>query len=646
MQVGSWPSPLFLEIWRRRDSKVVRFTGAVLSAALLLVFTGCGGAHANLPPAPRAAFSPANLDFGAQKEGTSSTQTVTVTNAGTAALSISGITLGGTDAAAFTMGSNTCSANISLNPGADCTVSITFTPSATSSQSANLGISDNTSNSPQSVGLSGIGFSLSGIAHGLFMVDPPTDDTSCADGFPSGCYSQHLVPTFICAGAGTPAGYNCGQTGAGHDDIEGAAFHVSWASMSSGNGSFDFSQADHWIQPWSDAGKLVGLIFEPASFGSNNKGTPSWYLATVPITSASQTNGIIKVQTATGMNFIPGSIGAAAGLEIQIRGTGTALDGNGTPASPGIWTICDHTTSGCQDPTSTTIYALGPGGSTAAVGQGTVGNPVYGSDDGSTCTSGILPIQWRPNFIQAWKNVISSAVSHYAGNNNVAYLRFGMGIGGQTNPTYGLSASDANQVACQKQMTLYGFTSSSVTSPWPDPDTSQWTSEVSPTWVAYLKNMVDYEHGLSSPKAIVVTMSAIQFGPDDLSTPDATAKNAAAVGIGLGNQGLQKDDPTNFGSGKACAGGDWCANFQTYHSPSLPFELQTLSVSDPTNNSQTGSLGVLLPFATTHWARILELYVDDWMCTYDSSWNGNNTYSACTNAGYPAVMSTAAAQIN
>src|SRR5579864_2802857 len=158
--------------------------------------------------------------------------------------------------------------------------------------------------------------------------------------------------------------------------------------------------------------------------------------------------------------------------------------------------------------------------------------------------------------------------------------------------------------------------------------------------------MVDYEHGLKSPKALIVTMSAIQFGPDDLSTPDATAKNAAAVGIGLGNQGLQKSDQTNFDSGKPCAGGDWCANFQTYHSPSLPFELQTLSMSDPTNNSQTGSLTVLLPFATTHWARILELYVDDWMCTYDSTWNGNNTYSACTNASYPAAISAAATQIN
>jgi hypothetical protein len=34
----------------------------------------------------------------------------------------------------------------------------------------------------------------------------------------------------------------------------------------------------------------------------------------------------------------------------------------------------------------------------------------------------------------------------------------------------------------------------------------------------------------------------------------------------------------------------------------------------------------LLPFATMPEARILQLYLDDWLCTYDSFWNGNNTY--------------------
>jgi hypothetical protein len=237
---------------------------------------------------------------------------------------------------------------------------------------------------------------------------------------------------------------------------------------------------------------------------------------------------------------------------------------------------------------------------------------------------------------------MQQTVAHYAHNNNVAYLRFGMGVGGQTNPTSGISAQDPNQAACQAQMTKFGFTT--MAAPWPDPSSSQWP-QVSKVWTAYLKTMLQYEQSLGSPKAIIITISPIVFSPVDLSTPDATAANAVANGIGFGNQGLQKSDPLNLAAGFPCYGGDWCANFEKYRGQ-VPLELQTLFYSDPTDASQTGSLMNLLPFATTQGAQILELYVDDWMCTYDPSWNGNNKYSACAAAGYPVVFSAAALQVN
>jgi hypothetical protein len=480
----------------------------------------------------------------------------------------------------------------------------------------------------------------------MFILDPPTGDGTCMTGYPPSCYSLHLVPTLICSGPDTPAGYGCTQAGAGTPFVKGAAFHVSWSSVNSSDGTYDFSSADNRMKPWVDAGKVVSLVFEPASFGSSNRGTPQWYLAPTPISIVSQTAGIIMVQTSAAIGFFPGGVSSSAGLEIQISGTGTILDGDGTPSNPGIWVVCDRNTAGCQDPSPQTIFAIGPGGNLPVVSLGTVGNPVYGSSDGSTCTSGILPIQWRPNFQKAWKNFIQQTVTHYASNGNVSYLRFGMGVGGQTNPTYGLAAMDPNQAKCQAQMTMFGFTSPGVTLPWPQPGTSQWTTEVSPNWVAYLKSMEQYEQSLSSPKAIIITISGIQFGPPDFTTPDATAQNAANAHIGLGNQGLNKNDPINFAAGKSCAGGDWCANFQKFKGQ-VPLELQTLSASDPTNANQMGSLAPnLLTFATGLGAQILELYVDDWMCTYDSSWNGNNTYGACTAAGYPAVFSAAAAHIN
>src|SRR5579864_8689439 len=131
-----------------------------------------------------------------------------------------------------------------------------------------------------------------GLAHGMFILDPPTDDGHCMTGYPPSCYSLHLVPTLICSGPDTPAGYGCTQAGAGTPFVKGAAFHVSWSSVNSSDGTYDFSSADSRMRPWVDAGKVVSLVFEPASFGSSNRGTPQWYLAPTPISIVSQTAGI------------------------------------------------------------------------------------------------------------------------------------------------------------------------------------------------------------------------------------------------------------------------------------------------------------------------------------------------------------------
>ena len=616
-----------------------------LMIASLGFLASCGGGSTTPSglSAPVVTISAANLDFGAWRVSTTSTAlSVTFTNSGSGVLTISGITIGGTNPGAYALSQNNCGA--SLSPGSNCAMNVTFSPSSSASYSASLTITDNAGNGPQTVGLSGSGFTVGslGQAHGMFMLDPPTGDGICATaGYPPNCYTQHLVPTMICTGTDTPAGYGCSKAGAGEPYLKGAAFHVAWDTLNPSNGTYDFTQVDKFIQPWSDSGKLVSFVIEPTSFGTTNDVTPAWYLAPVNISNLSQTGGIITVQTAAGFGFLPGVLSSAAGLEIQIAGTGTLLDGDGTPANPGIWVVCDHNTSGCQDPSAQTIYAVGPGGSTTAVAGGTVGNPVYGS----ACASGILPIQWGPNFIKAWQQVIAQVVQHYGSNTNVSYLRFGMGVGGQTNPTYGLADSDPTQAACQAQMTTYGFTT--VTPPWPQPGASGW-SQVSQVWLSFLQSMIQYEKLLNSPHPIMITTSGIQFGPSDLSTPDATASYTATDGIGFGNQGLQQNDPINFAAGKPCSGGDWCANFQKYEgqNPPLLLELQTLSLSSPTNVAPTGSLANLLPFATGLNARVLEIYVDDWMCTYDSSWSGNNTYSACTTAGYPAAFNAAAGQIN
>ena len=485
-----------------------------------------------------------------------------------------------------------------------------------------------------SAGASTVTPSTSGVAHGMFILDPPFSDGECA-GSPSYCYSKHLIPTLVCTGKGTPAGYNCDAQGAGEPYIKGAVFYTRWDFVNPANGTYNFSSPDNRAKPWIAAGKMVAFDFIPTSEGSSNPVTPSWYAKPANISTVSQTSGVIVLQTSADMAFFPGGAQGAAGLEIQIKGTGTALDGNGTPANPGIWKVCDHNTTGCQDPTAQTIYAIGAGKDVAPVHSGSVGNPLYGTT--GSCGSGMIPVEWRPNFIKAWKALMQQAVAHYGSKSHVAYLRFGFGIGGENIPNHGTKVT-----SCQTEMTKLAFTN--VTAPWPAPTDTRW-SQVSSSWIAYVKNMLAYEQSLNSPKIIGTTLSPIMAGPEDFSTADITASAAVADGIGIGSQGFQKSDPINYAAGKKCLGGDWCANFVKY-SGRVPLELQPLLYSDPTDRNDVGSLAKTLPFATGLGANIFELYVDDWLCTFDKSWTGHNTYNACVSAGYPAAMIAAAKLVN
>jgi Abnormal spindle-like microcephaly-assoc'd, ASPM-SPD-2-Hydin len=108
--------------------------------------------------APAVSLSPSNLSFGNQLVNTTSAvQTISLIDSGTAPLTISGFNINGPNAGNFAQ-SNNCPISPSTLPvNASCTISVTFTPSATGSRSANLRISDNAANSPQTVALSGIG---------------------------------------------------------------------------------------------------------------------------------------------------------------------------------------------------------------------------------------------------------------------------------------------------------------------------------------------------------------------------------------------------------------------------------------------------------------------------------------------------------
>jgi len=96
-------------------------------------------------------LSPTTLNFGNVNVGTtSSPQTVTLTNNGAKALSISSIAT----SASFSQ-TNNCGS--SLNAGASCSISVTFSPTAAGTSNGTLTITDNAAGSPQTVSLTGNG---------------------------------------------------------------------------------------------------------------------------------------------------------------------------------------------------------------------------------------------------------------------------------------------------------------------------------------------------------------------------------------------------------------------------------------------------------------------------------------------------------
>jgi hypothetical protein len=104
-----------------------------------------------------ASVSPTSLTFASQAVGaTSAVQTATLTNSGNAALNITSIALSGANAGDFAK-TTTCGSTLAAS--ANCTISVTFTPSASGARAGSITITDSDASSPQTVSLSGTGTS-------------------------------------------------------------------------------------------------------------------------------------------------------------------------------------------------------------------------------------------------------------------------------------------------------------------------------------------------------------------------------------------------------------------------------------------------------------------------------------------------------
>lgn len=141
----------------------VTFTaGAAGAKSAALTVVDAAGTHTlNLSGSaqvPSSSLTPATLQaFGALQVGISSAaQTLTLANTGVGALSISGISIGGTNAAGFAQ-TNNC--GTSLAAGTSCAIGVTFTPDVAGAETAVLTVAD--AAGTQAVALSGDGAAAS-----------------------------------------------------------------------------------------------------------------------------------------------------------------------------------------------------------------------------------------------------------------------------------------------------------------------------------------------------------------------------------------------------------------------------------------------------------------------------------------------------
>ena len=131
------------------------FTDSSPDSPQVVPLTGTGTSGS---PAPAVSLSASSLTFPSQQVNTTSgSQAVTLTNTGTAALNITGISVTGANIGDFTQ-LNSCGSSVAANNGS-CTINVTFTPTAAGSRSAAVTITDNAAGSPHSFTLSGTGAS-------------------------------------------------------------------------------------------------------------------------------------------------------------------------------------------------------------------------------------------------------------------------------------------------------------------------------------------------------------------------------------------------------------------------------------------------------------------------------------------------------
>ncbi len=285
---------------------------------------------------------------------------------------------------------------------------------------------------------------------------------------------------------------------------------------------------------------------------------------------------------------------------------------------------------------------------------------------------GTTPVYYNSVYKNAYKTFVQAFIQRYGSHSNVGYIRIGLGQGGETyasNPSLMMALADCTgSTPCDQAqmdtvwknyigemtslmaslhpmnqlMTTLGYSPNAGSPQW---NVTSWEATnavalgfgfgVNGLQLADVTNAptVIATIGLTVSGGQVTACSVLNGGSGYASSPvpilkitgdgtgasgsvTVTSGSVSACSVSTHGSGYTFADARIFQSAAACSS-DYCYQFQ--NNPSAVKELQTLLVSDPLNQTATGSLTVLLPYAVNLGVTNFEIYLDDWRTAYDST---------------------------
>jgi Protein of unknown function (DUF3443)/Cep192 domain 4 len=282
---------------KRNYSSTARLCGALALIGVVTFMSGCGSGRSSpapTPTTPGASLSPSTLTFTSQTVGTPSAgQTVMLTSSGTGTLTLSSIAASGDFAQ-----TNNCA--VRMAPSTNCVINVIFTPTASGTRTGTLTVTDNASNSPQTVSLSGssppstVSLSTSSL---IFAVQTMVGTSTAAQSVTvANIGTQALTITSISANGDYSETDDCGgslSVGAN------CTINITFTPTATGarNGSLTITDDSNSVPGSMQTVDLTGSGFTNNAVAVSVNFGPNDYLGPPTATTSSYYNGIFTTVT-------------------------------------------------------------------------------------------------------------------------------------------------------------------------------------------------------------------------------------------------------------------------------------------------------------------------------------------------------------